>query len=291
MLFGTALAVAFGQATLDAALVARTAVAFGCACLVASFNYMVNEVVDAPFDRQHLTKRQRPLAAGLIRPLPVIVIAVLALGTGVGVSYVYLGVPTALSLSLLALLGLLYNIPPVRLKDKVLLDVVSESANNPTRFFVGWYATGAHMFPPSSIALAYWTIGAFLMTAKRYAELRSIGSKSRAAAYRRSFQWYSEKKLLLIMIMYIGATMFFAGVLVAKYHAELILGIPFVCVFVGWFFYLTLEEDSVVKEPEKIVRRPAFLAYTLIVFLVLVALTKIHLPWLGRVLGIEGLPW
>ena len=291
MLFGTAIACVFERTDFDAVLLWHTALAFACACLTASFNYMVNEVVDAPFDRLHPTKRERPVAAGRVQPGPIIACACLLLLSSLGIAYKVLGRSTTASLCLLAGLGLLYNLRPFRLKERPLIDVISESANNPARLFIGWYAAGAIGFPPSSLVLAYWTIGAFLMTAKRYAELRFIGDKEKAASYRRSFAWYSEKKLLLLMIMYVGVTLFLCGVLSAKYHPELILAVPFVCVFVGWFFYLALERDSVVKEPEKIARRPLFVAYCALLVALLAYLSSVHLPWIERLLGIEGQPW
>ncbi len=35
-------------------------------CLIASSNYVINEVLDAPFDRTHPTKCRRPVPAGLV---------------------------------------------------------------------------------------------------------------------------------------------------------------------------------------------------------------------------------
>ena len=45
--------------------------------------------------------------------------------------------------------------------------------------------------------VAYWMFGSFLMAVKRLAELREIGDRQRAAAYRRSFGWYTMERLLV----------------------------------------------------------------------------------------------
>src|SRR5687768_11206360 len=37
-------------------------------CLVASSNYVLNELLDGPTDRMHPEKRHRPVPSGLIRP-------------------------------------------------------------------------------------------------------------------------------------------------------------------------------------------------------------------------------
>ena len=37
------------------------------ACVIASANYIVNEILDAPFDRMHPTKRFRPVPSGKVK--------------------------------------------------------------------------------------------------------------------------------------------------------------------------------------------------------------------------------
>ena len=76
---------------------------------------------------------------------------------------------------LLWVMGLLYNVPPVRAKDQPYADVLSESVNNPIRLAMGWYSTGTAAVPPLSALLAYWMFGAFLMAMKRMAEYRRMG--------------------------------------------------------------------------------------------------------------------
>ena len=75
------------------------------------------------------------------------------------------------------LLGILYNIRPIRLKNIPYIDVISESFNNPVRFLIGWFVVVKSEFPSVLILLATWSIGAVLMTAKRYDELKFCGKK------------------------------------------------------------------------------------------------------------------
>ena len=61
--------------------VARTLVAFAAFSMVASATYLVNDSVDAESDRRHPTKRNRPIAAGVVSiPLAAAMAIVLALG-------------------------------------------------------------------------------------------------------------------------------------------------------------------------------------------------------------------
>src|SRR5437588_494351 len=107
-----------------------------------------------------------------------------------------IGQPFLLAGLSLVAMGVLYNAPPLRTKDKAYLDVLSESVNNPIRFLLGWFAVTGATLPPASALLAYWMGGAFLMAIKRYSEYRGIADPARAALYRRSFAHYSELSLL-----------------------------------------------------------------------------------------------
>lgn len=94
-----------------------------------------------------------------------------------------------------ALQGVVYNVPPLRAKDKPYLDVISESINNPLRLMIGWAMVDPTTLPPSSIILCYWFGGAFLMAAKRLSEYREIAAshgRDLLARYRASFAAYSE---------------------------------------------------------------------------------------------------
>jgi decaprenyl-phosphate phosphoribosyltransferase len=77
-------------------------------------------------------------------------------------------------------MGLVYNVKPVRTKDRQYLDVLSESVNNALRVLLGWSAIISDVLPPSSILLAYWMGGAYLMAIKRYSEYRFINSSEQA---------------------------------------------------------------------------------------------------------------
>jgi decaprenyl-phosphate phosphoribosyltransferase len=285
MLMGTIAAVAAGQAHLSAALVWQTTLVFGLTCCAASANYILNEIVDAPFDRVHPVKRLRPVAQGVVStPICAVLGCSLAAISLAGARLLFEG-RVVQSLAFLLVMGVLYNVPPFRTKDVPYLDALSEAVNNPIRLLIGWFGAGAQTWPPSSLIFAYWAIGAFLMTAKRFAELRFIGTTN-ASAYRVTFARYTEEGLLIGMIVYVSLTTFLYGVVALKYHPELLLGLPLVLIFIGWFFHLAFETNSIVKDPEQLIRKPAFLAYCLVVLAVLVELTTIRLPMMLRFLGL-----
>src|SRR3546814_15555338 len=84
------------------------------------------------------------------------------------------------------------------------LDVISESINNPIRLTLGWTMVDPTTLPPSSLLLAYWTGGAFLMGAKRLSEYRDISTEAGMQMlhrYRRSFSAYTAESLTVCCLL------------------------------------------------------------------------------------------
>ena len=254
---------------------------FLAAGLVASSNYVLNEILDAEYDRMHPVKKNRPVPSGDIiiawAYFEWLVLAVL----GLGLAYT-LGSAFFFSALALWVMGCLYNIPPVRTKDKPYLDVLSESVNNPLRLLLGWYLTGIALLPPLSLILAYWMIGAFFMAVKRYAEFQRIGDHATAASYRASFGHYNAERLMISVIYYVAAFGLFFGIFLIRYRIEFILAIPFIAGFIAWYMHLTYLEDSPVQYPEKLYRERGFVAYAILCVAVLFLLLFWDMPYLSE---------
>jgi decaprenyl-phosphate phosphoribosyltransferase len=248
-------------------------------CLIASANYVINEYLDAEFDQFHPIKKNRPSVAGLIRPLYVIIeyglLVILGLGIAWAVGKLFLFFSV-----LLLIMGILYNVSPIRLKDRVFIDVLSESFNNPIRFFLGWHIVEKSYLPPSSVLLAYWFGGAFLMAVKRYAEYTKIDNPTCAGLYRRSFRFYSPNSLLLSMFFYAMNAALFLGVFLIKYRIEFILCFPFIALLFTWYAWYGLNGDLVTENPEKIYKKGNFLLYTSFVVILIFVLFFIDIPGL-----------
>lgn len=256
------------------------------ACIVASSNYVLNEVLDAEKDKQHPVKKYRPVPSGQVS-IPVayaewIVLAVVGVMLGFVVSR-----PLGLTCLALWIMGALYNIPPVRLKDLPYLDVLSESVNNPLRMMIGWYSTGFLMAPTMSILLAYWMFGAFLMATKRFAEYRLIGDPARAARYRHSFAYYNEERLTESILFYAALFGMFAAIFMTRYQIELVLATPLVAYALAYYLHLGFKPDSPVQYPERLYKQKKLVWIVSAAFLACVILLFIDIPWLQRDLT----PW
>ncbi len=251
-------------------------------CLVTSSNYVLNEVMDAPFDRHHPTKCNRPVPAGRVHvPLAyaqwiALMIAGVALGRAVSPLL-------ALTLLVLWFMGCLYNVPPLRTKDVPYLDVLSEAANNPLRMLAGWFMVSTSTVAPASLLLSYWMVGCYFMAMKRYAEYRDIGDPARAAAYRRSFHVYTAERLLVSIMFYASTAMLFFGAFIMRYRFELVLSFPLVALVMAVYLALAFKPDSAVARPEALYREPALVGAVVACAAVMIVCLFVDVPLLHSV--------
>ena len=172
----------------EPAQLGRTMVAFVAFCFAASGTYFLNDALDAEADRHHPTKRNRPVAAGLITTrqakVTAVVLIVIALaisaplndGRLLVVVATYVGVTVSYSLWL---------------KHEPILDLGAVAAGFGLRAIAGGYATGV---PLSNFFLIVVGAGSlFIVAGKRHAELTALGDAS--AGHRQTLGEYSDSFL------------------------------------------------------------------------------------------------
>jgi len=286
MLPGVILALFYRPELFAWASVPPLALAVLATCLIASSNYVLNELLDSRRDAFHPFKRHRPGPSGRVRPA-IGYLEWLALGaTGIGLSML-ISRYVALAGMALWVMGLVYNVPPVRTKEWPYLDVLSEAANSPIRLFLGWFALVGDLIPPVSLTLSYWMAGAFLMGAKRLAEYRQIGDPSVAAAYRRSFGYYTEVRLLVSLFFYSSTSALLMGVFIVRYHVELVLFAPVGAAILAYGLKVTLQPNSPMADPEALYKERRFLTFAILGAAILIALMFVHVPVLYDWFNIE----
>ncbi len=256
-------------------------------CLTASANYMINEILDAPTDRYHPDKSSRPIPSGRVR-IPLAYLEYLFVSVAAMVTAWSINLPFFWAALALWVMGLVYNVPPVRLKDWPYLDALSEAINNPIRLMLGWWMIDAHSFPPLSVLVAYWMLGSYFMTLKRFAECRHISDSSALIRYRKSFAHTSETRLLLSALIYGNACCLLLGVFFTKFRVELILSFPFMAALFAVYFSIALRPNSPVQHPEHLYQEKTLMIGLLIVTVILVGLLLIDMPWLTDILKIPS---
>jgi 4-hydroxybenzoate polyprenyltransferase len=274
-------AIGLDPRSVHGALASRIILGLLSVCLVASSNYTINEVLDAPFDRRHPTKYRRPVPSGRVSiPLAYVQwIGLMAAGLLLGAR---LGAAFLVSVGALWVMGCVYNIPPIRSKDLPYVDVLSEAVNNPLRMLAGWYLTGTTAIPPLSLLLSYWMVGCYFMALKRYAEVNDIGERARAAAYRKSFHYYTAERLMVSVMFYATASMLFLGAFSMRYKMELVLAFPFIALVMAIYLSLAFRPNSAVQRPEGLYREPALMTATAVCTAVIALLMMTEIPIVRR---------
>lgn len=118
--------------------------AFGVFCALASSVYLINDLFDAEADRLHPTKKNRPIAAGLITPRSAVITAVML---------PLLALPAAYAIKpLLGLLAAVYWVQNLlysyRLKNIVILDVMVVATGFLLRLGAGVTLVNVERFSP-----------------------------------------------------------------------------------------------------------------------------------------------
>jgi 4-hydroxybenzoate polyprenyltransferase len=278
---GVLAALAFESVEVTDDLLGRLVIGLLATGFVASSNYVLNEVLDSKFDAEHPIKRSRPVPSGQVKirlayaEWILLGVLGLSLASFCGARFVY-------TLAALWVMGCLYNIPPVRTKDAPYVDVLSEAVNNPIRLLAGWFIAGTHTIAPASLLASYWMVGAFFMAVKRFSEYRMIDNPKLAAAYRRSFAFYNEERLLVAIIFYASSAMLFFGAFIVRYKLELILSVPLLALVMSTYVSISFKHDSAAQAPEKLYREPGLMASVIACALAMAILFFMDMPLLHR---------
>lgn len=277
---GVAIAILLTDFSFSGKAVINLIVGFMSTCFIASANYVINEWLDAEFDKYHPTKKFRPVVSENMKFSLVMVEYALLIVLGLGLAYC-VNMPFFFTELWLLVMGVLYNVKPIRTKDIPYLDVLSESINNMIRLMLGWFIINTTYQPPSSVLIGYWFGGAFLMATKRFAEYRMIGNPSVAGLYRKSFAHYSEVTLLVSSFFYAMCSTFFIGIFMIKYRIEYLLAMPFVFGMFCFYLFIAFKPDSAVQKPEKLYKEKKLLLYIAFLCIWLLILTFVDVPVLN----------
>jgi decaprenyl-phosphate phosphoribosyltransferase len=167
--------------------------AFVVFCLAASSIYLINDARDVEADREHPTKRFRPIAAGVVPEwLAYTLAAVLGVASlGIGwwitpnlavVMAVYIGIQ----------LGYCFG-----LKHQAVMDICIVSSGFLLRAIAGGAATGIHLTQWFLLMMAFGSL--FMAAGKRYAELQV--AERTGAQIRKALENYTSTYLRFVWTM------------------------------------------------------------------------------------------
>lgn len=213
----------------------RSLAAFGLFCLISSSVYLLNDVRDVEKDRQHPTKRNRPIASGAL-PAKLAVVVALIIMVGALTAAYKLSVPFAAVVTAYLVMQFGYVF---FLKEVVLVDVFIIAIGFVMRAVSGTVVLGAQISP---WLYTVTLLGAlFLGLCKRRNELVLL--EGRAAGHRKILGLYTAPLLDSLISIVAAATIMAYSLYTFTSPAlpannRMMLTVPFV--IFGMFRYLYL---------------------------------------------------
>ena len=228
--------------------------AFGIFCAAASGTYLVNDVADAKGDREHPSKRLRPIAQGLVNPTFALVMAVGLMGIALAASWFVARWSLVLVMAVYLVISTCYTL---RLKREPVIELAAVASGFLLRAVAGGVAT--HV-PLSSWFLAVSSFGAlFVVTGKRLGELLQLGE--RRGEHREVLSLYTASFLRSALTLTASVTVTAyclwafdkAGLLSHAGHHFVWIQLSVIPVILGTLHMLRLVDAGLVDAPEELV--------------------------------------
>lgn len=223
--------------------VARVLVGFASFCLVASGAYVMNDLRDCDRDREHPSKRLRPLPSGRVSRQAALLLAGGLMAGGLGVAAL-LGLPFLVMLAAYLALQFAYTF---WLKEVVILDVMAIAAGFVLRAGAGGVAIAVPVSP--WLIICTFLLMLFLGFSKRRHELTLL--EGRATEHRASLREYSPYFLdQMISVVTASTVVAYAIYTVSPEVQEklgtdlLYLTIPFVLFGIFRYLYLIHQREE-----------------------------------------------
>ncbi len=175
--------------------------AFLIFCLISSGSYLINDVIDAPRDRNHPFKKFRPVASGEIKEKEAFFLAAFLILIGL---FWATKISSAFFLTSLVFI-FLHLIYSLKLKHIAVVDIFIIALGYIIRVYAGEFATGFHI--SFWLALCAISLSLFLAVGKRRAELTLIQSAEKLSGKTRpSLGKYNERLLDTYTAMFASST-------------------------------------------------------------------------------------
>jgi decaprenyl-phosphate phosphoribosyltransferase len=225
----------------------KVGIAFVVFCLAASSIYLVNDARDVEADRQHPTKRFRPIAAGVVAPSLAYTLAMALAAASLAISVVTApGLALVIGIYLAIQLGYCFG-----LKHQAVLDICIVSSAYLIRAIAGGAATGIPLSQWFLLVMAFASL--FMVAGKRYAELQL--AERTGAKIRQSLESYTSTYLRFVWIMSATAVIVFYGLWAFERdgHSGSWFAVSMVPVTIAVLRYAVDVDGGMAGEPEDIV--------------------------------------
>ncbi|OGK17722.1 hypothetical protein A2799_01760 [Candidatus Roizmanbacteria bacterium RIFCSPHIGHO2_01_FULL_39_24] len=169
--------IVFGGQLFNGDLFTKSLIGFILLCLLSSTSYILNDIIDYPFDKKHPAKKFRPIASGELS-VPDATFIVFIATLLILISSLFFSIPFFFIAFAFILLHFFYSL---YFKKHPVLDIFTISFSFMLRAFAGSVITGYHI--QIWLLLTVFFISLFIATVKRHAELVAHGTQARASLY------------------------------------------------------------------------------------------------------------
>jgi decaprenyl-phosphate phosphoribosyltransferase len=176
----------------------RAVVMFVAFCMVSSGTYYWNDLLDVHHDRNHPVKRHRPIASGALNLGVARVAGTLLLGGGIALAFVP-SRKAGVAAAVYVVITVSYS---AVLKHIAVVDLVAVASGFIVRAVGGAVAVGVPLSTWFLLTTSFASL--FIVTGKRYAELRELGD---ATIVRATLEEYSLGFLRIVLSVSCGAAL------------------------------------------------------------------------------------
>jgi 4-hydroxybenzoate polyprenyltransferase len=234
-------ALIFANKLFETHYVLLATIGFAAFCLASSSTYIINDLLDVERDRRHPTKRNRPIAAGLVSPRQALALATVLTIVSLGLAF-WLAPAFGWATVIYIVSTHFYSMVG---KNVVILDVLMIAFGFVIRAIAGALAIDVPISDWFILCTAFLAL--FLAVSKRKAELVSLGEG--AAAARPVLARYTETSLNTYTAVTMSAAIISYGLYVLDFqrlHGDesRMLMLTFPAVVFGIFRYHHLTETT-----------------------------------------------
>lgn len=245
--------------------------------LIASSNYIMNEICDRHYDIHHELKKNRVLTKKKISLKESYYLYFFCLFTGLLIAKILVNNFFFLVTIIFFISAIIYNIQPLRFKNIPIIDVITESFNNPIRLLLGFSLFFPKVALPSlSLIISYWLAGAFLMNSKRLSEVIFFQKKnniSKLKKYRLVYNFYNFQNLNCLSFFYGSTSLSFLSIFIIKYKIEFILLLPLLIFIFSIYHYYSINEAQKMQNVKNLINLKLLIGLILLLIISFIYLT------------------
>ena len=245
------LPIIFGGVLFDFNAFSKTVLGLVSLCCVSSFNYVINDIMDKDYDKNHPEKKTRPLACNKIKIGEALIVAFLLLLISLAIA---LSLSRYFVLCILALV-VLTQLYTFYFKNEVILDIILIALNFVIRSVSGAVVILTNNKPYISISswliLCTFFLSLFISVGKRESDLIFLGKNAKK---HKEVLGYYRGSLTQAMMIITTSSLIISYSLYSflSVYKSIILTLPIAMYAIFRYLFLIYQGSDIARHPHKI---------------------------------------